>query len=392
MRIIDVREVAVPLHGNITNSVVNFAEHTVSLVAVQTDVRRNGRPLTGIAFNSIGRHAQGGILRDRMIPRLLAADPGALLDPSTGLLSPARVLECAMRDEKPGGHGDRAAAAGAVELAVWDLLAKHHDEPAHAAIARAFDRRPMTTGVPVYAAGGYYHPGDSLDRLRDELAGYADEGYPTVKIKIGGLPLPEDLARVEAAVEVMGGGAGVAVDANARFDRAQALAYAEALAGLGLRWYEEATDPLDYALHRELTEAYPGAIATGENLFSVQDVRNLLAYGGVRPDRDIFQMDAGLSYGLTEYARMIEAMESCGVDRSQAFPHGGHLINLHVVIGLGLGGCEAYPGVFEPFGGYSPDCRLSDGLIHPGQAPGFGLEAKPGLGDEITNLLKELDS
>ncbi|MFA1545517.1 enolase C-terminal domain-like protein [Actinomadura chokoriensis] len=391
MRITDIREVSVPLHGDVRNSVVNFAAHTVSLVAVQSDVRRNGRPLTGIAFNSIGRHAQGGILRDRMIPRLLAAAPDTLLDPSTGLLSPARVLQCAMRDEKPGGHGDRAAAAGAVELAVWDLLAKYHDEPAHAVIARAFGRRPVLTGTPVYAAGGYYHPDDSLDRLRGELTGYADRGYRMVKIKIGGAALADDLARVETAIEVIGGGDGVAVDANGRFDRDRALAYATALAGLGLRWYEEAADPLDYALNRELAEVYPGAIATGENLFSVQDVRNLLAYGGVRPDRDVFQMDAGLSYGLTEYARMIEAMEACGVPRSQAFPHGGHLINLHIVAGLGLGGCEAYPGVFEPFGGYSPDCRLSGGLISPGEAPGFGLEAKPGLGDEIANLLKDLE-
>ncbi|MFF4241699.1 enolase C-terminal domain-like protein [Actinomadura geliboluensis] len=389
MRITDIREVAVPLHGDIRNSVVNFAAHTVSLVAVRTDVRRNGRPLTGVAFNSIGRHAQGGILRDRMIPRLLAAAPETLLDPPTGLLSPARVLRRALRDEKPGGHGDRAAAAGALELAVWDLLAKYHDEPAHAAIARAFGRPPALTGTPVYAAGGYYHPDDSLDRLRDEVAGYVDQGYRTVKIKIGGAALTDDLARVETAIAVVGGGDGVAVDANGRFDRERALAYAAALSGHGLRWYEEAGDPLDYALNRELAESYPGAIATGENLFSVQDVRNLLAYGGVRPGLDVFQMDAGLSYGLTEYARMIEAMEARGVDRSQAFPHGGHLINLHIVAGLGLGGCEAYPGVFEPFGGYSPDCRLADGLIHPGEAPGFGLEAKPGLGDEIADLLKD---
>ena len=392
MRITDIREVAVPLHADIENSVVNFASHTVSLVAVRTDVRRNGRPLTGIAFNSIGRHAQGGILRDRMVPRLLAADPGTLLDPATGLLSPARVLRCAMRDEKPGGHGDRAGAAGAVELAVWDLLAKYHDEPAHAVIARAFGREPARTGTPVYAAGGYYHADDSLDRLRDELTGYADQGYRVLKIKIGGAPLRDDLARVEAAIDVTGGGDGVAVDANGRFDRDRALAYAAALADLGLRWYEEAGDPLDYALNRELAEAYPGAIATGENLFSAQDARNLLDYGGMRPDRDILQLDPGLSYGLTEYARVLEAMEARGVDRSQAFPHGGHLINLHIVTGLGLGGCEAYPGVFQPFGGYSPDCRLAGGLIRPGDAPGFGLEAKPGLQDEIAALLKELDS
>ena len=186
-----------------------------------------------------------------------------------------------------------------------------------------------------------------------------------------------------------GGGDRVAVDANGRFGRDQALAYAVALADLGLRWYEEATDPLDYALHRELAEAYPGALATGENLFSVQDVRNLLTFGGIRPGRDVLQMDAGLSYGLTEYARMIEAMEAHGIDRSQAFPHGGHLINLHIAAGLGLGGCEAYPGVFEPFGGYGSGLpavrrphpsRPRDRLRPGGQAGTRGRDRRPRQG------------
>lgn len=387
LRIVDIRETSVRLQGNVTNSVVSFADHTVSLVALISDVRRNGRPLVGMAFNSIGRHAQGGILRDRMIPRVLGADPGSLLAPETGLLDPGRVLERAMKDEKPGGHGDRAAAAGAVELACWDLLAKHADEPAHVTIARAHGREPGRDGAPVYAAGGYYRPGDGVGRLKAELRGYRDDGYPMAKIKIGGLPPGEDLRRIEAAVETMGGGDAVAVDANGRFDREQAFAYADAIADYRLRWYEEATDPLDFDLHRRLAEVYPGAIATGENLFSFQDVRNLLLFGGVRADLDVLQMDAGLSYGLTEYGRMITLMEAHGIDRRSAYPHGGHLINLHIVVGLGLGGCEAYPGVFQPFGGYSPGCRLADGRIHPADDPGFGLEAKPGLAEEITRLV-----
>jgi len=386
MRIVEVREAAVPLRGNVANAVVSFAGHTVSLVAVVSDVVRDGRPLVGVAFNSIGRHAQSGILRDRMVPRLLAADPDELVG-AGDLLDPALVLARMMQGEKPGGHGDRAAAASAVELACWDLLAKVRDEPAHVTIARAHDRAPSYDGVPVYAAGGYYAPGKGVPELRDELASYRDTGYAAAKIKIGGLTLAEDLARLEAAVEVMGGGHGVAVDANGRFDRDEALAYARAMDGLDLRWYEEAGDPLDYDLNRQLAEAYSGPIATGENLFSVQDVRNLLLFGGVRADRDVFQMDAGLSYGLTEYERMITLMEEHGIGRAAAYPHGGHLINLHIVTGLGLGGCEAYPGVFEPFGGYSPGCKLEGGLIHPSEDPGFGLEAKPGLADEIARLV-----
>lgn len=93
----------------------------------------------------------------------------------------------------------------------------------------------------------------------------------------------------------------------------------------------------------------------------------------MRPGRDIFQMDAGLSYGLSEYGCMNSLMESHGYDRAQAYPHGGHLINLHIVVGLGLGGCEAYPGVFQPFGGYSSACAIKGSSVTPGNAPGFGL-------------------
>lgn len=386
-RIVEIRETSVPLQGDVANSVVSFAGHTVSLVAVISDRRVDGRPLAGVAFNSIGRHAQGGILRDRMIPRVLDADPDSLLAPDTGLLDPARVLARALKDEKPGGHGDRASAAAALELACWDLLAKQAGEPAHAVMARAHGREPSPDGAPVYAAGGYYRPGDGAGRLVEELRGYRDAGYPAVKIKIGGLPLRDDLRRVEAAAGVMGGGGAVAVDANGRFDRERALAYAEALAGYGLRWYEEPSDPLDFDLHRQVAAAYPGALATGENLFSVQDVKNLLLFGGVRPELDVLQMDAGLGYGLTEYERMIRLMESRGIGRASAYPHGGHLINLHIVTALGLGGCEAYPGVFQPFGGYAPGCRLEGGRIRPADDPGFGLESKPLLSDEIDRLL-----
>jgi D(-)-tartrate dehydratase len=153
----------VQLQGSPANALVNFSGHTVSLVAL-TAVRR-GKPVVGVAFNSIGRFAQSGILRDRMIPRVLAASPDALLDDS-GRIDPAAVLACALADEKPGGHGDRATAAAALELACWDLNAKLDDEPAYAAIARRFGREPAPT-VAVYAAGGYYYPDSGLDELRE---------------------------------------------------------------------------------------------------------------------------------------------------------------------------------------------------------------------------------
>lgn len=325
MRIAAIVERAVGLdggrRGGPANAVVNFSGHTVSLVAVITDVIRGGRPVAGVAFNSIGRFAQSGILRDRMIPRVLAASPDALLDTS-GFLDPAAVVACALTDEKPGGHGDRAAAAGALELACWDLNAKLRDEPACVTIARHAGRDPAPA-VPVYAAGGYYYAGGGAEQLRREMRGYLDLGYAAVKMKIGGAALAEDLRRIEAVIDAVGDAGRVAVDANGRFDRAQATRWADALAPYGLRWYEEPGDPLDYALHRAVTDRYDGAVATGENLFSVPDVTNLVRYGGMRPNRDVFQMDPGLSYGLGEYLRMLDVLEAHGFDRRLPFRTAG---------------------------------------------------------------------
>lgn len=384
MKIVEVREMPVRLSGNIANAVVDFSRHTVSLVALVSDVMRNGRPVTGFAFNSIGRFAQSGIIRERLIPRVMSASPDTYLG-ADGSLSPVALCKVLMKDEKPGGHGDRASAMAAIELAAWDLLAKLDDQPAANAIAKAFGRIPDNR-VSVYAAGGYYYPEGGADRLREELKAYQEMGFTQFKMKVGGVPLKEDIARLETAVNQAGSGSCISVDANGRFGLEDAISLGERLKPYHLRWYEEAGDPLDYDLNRQVIAAYQGPVATGENLFSVPDVRNLLRHGGMRPGIDIFQMDAGLSYGLTEYAGMIALMEASGFSRAMAYPHGGHLLNLHIVAGLNLGGCEAYPAVFQPFGGYLPGLPITEGMIAVPQQPGFGLEAKPELRPYIDQL------
>ena len=390
MKIIDVREISVPITAGGANAVVNFEGHTVSFVAVISDQIRRGRPMSGVAFNSIGRFAQSGILRERMIPRLLKANPDTLLN-EAGDLDPARALACILAGEKPGGHGDRASAAAAIELAIWDLNAKLRDEPVAQTLARASGTQPPAKQVPVYAAGGYYPPPDSGTCLTEELGSYAEQGYRHFKIKIGGLTLQEDIDRVQEAISVAGGGQYIAVDANGRFDIDTALTFGAALAPLGLRWYEEPGDPLDYDLNHRLCKHYLGPVATGENLSSTVDVQNLLRYGGLRPDRDIVQMDPGLSYGVTEYLRMLDALEAAGFSRAQCMPHGGHLINLHVVAGLRLGGCEAYPQVFQPAGGFDEGTSVADAHVTLSDAPGFGLEQKANLAPILEHLLDHSD-
>src|SRR5262245_55409597 len=146
-----------------------------------------------------------------------------------------------------------------------------------------------------------------------------------------------------------------------------------------LFWFEEVGDPLDYALQAAMSEFYPGPMATGENLFSHQDARNLLRYGGMRPDRDWLQFDCALSYGLVEYLRTLDELERQGWSTRRVVPHGGHQMSLHIAAGLHLGGNESYPGLFQPFGGFADGVAVEDGHVRLPDAPGIGIETKAEL-------------
>ena len=379
MRIVDVRHKTVPISSSIKNAYIDFGKMDVSVVAVVTDVVRNGRPVVGYGFNSNGRYAPRGLLQDRFIPRLLEAEPRSLLNESEINLDPHKIWATLMTGEKPGGHGERSTAVGVLDMAVWDAVAKIAEKPLWRLLADRYRDGEADERVWVYAAGGYYQPGKGLDALQDEMRGYCEMGYRVVKMKIGGAPLAEDLRRIEAVLAVVGEGENLAVDANGRFDLETALAYAAALAPYGLRWYEEAGDPLDYELQARLGEVYQGPLATGENLFSMQDARNLIRYGGMRPDRDVLQFDCALSYGLVEYLRTLEMLTEYGWSWRTVVPHGGHQMSLNMAAGLGLGGNESYPGVFQPFGGFADGLAVDDSYVALPQSPGVGFEEKANL-------------
>jgi len=379
VRIAALHEKTVSIASPIANAFIDFSKMTCSVVAVVTDVTKGGRRVVGYGFNSNGRYGQGSLLRERFFPRILEADSRTLLDETGGNLDPARVWATAMRNEKPGGHGERSVAMGALDMAVWDAVAKIAGKPLWRLLADRFNGGRADDKVWVYAAGGYYYPGKDQRALQDEMRGYLDRGYRVVKMKIGAVPLEEDLRRIEAVLEVVKSGDRLAVDANGRFDPETAFAYAEALVPYRLFWFEEAGDPLDFTLQAELGRRYPLALATGENLFSHQDARNLLRHGGMRPDRDWLQFDCALSYGLVEYLKTLSVMEELGWSRRRVVPHGGHQMSLNIAAGLGLGGNESYPEVFRPFGGFAEGIAVQDGYVRPPDAPGIGLETKSEL-------------
>jgi len=379
MRIVAVHEKAVPIRSDIQNAYIDFTQMTASVVALVTDVIRDGERVVGYGFNSNGRYAQSCLLRERFIPRLLAAAPRDLVDEAEANLDPFAVRRVLMTGEKPGGHGERSVAVGVLDMAVWDAVAKIAGVPLWRLLADRYRGGVADDRVWVYAAGGYYAPGKDVTALKDEMRAYLDLGYRDVKLKIGGAPLEEDLRRIEAVVEVAGDPARVLVDANGRFDRATALAYVRALAPLGLGWYEEPGDPLDYALMAEVAQAYDAPLATGENLFSMPDARNLIRYGGLRADRDWLQFDCALSYGLVEYLDILDMLEAHGWSSRRIVPHGGHQMSLNIAAGLHLGGNESYPGVFQPFGGFADHLAVEGGRVALPDLPGVGFEAKSDL-------------
>jgi L-alanine-DL-glutamate epimerase-like enolase superfamily enzyme len=385
MRIVDIVETTKPISSPIRNAYNDYTKMTTSLVAVVTDAKRDGKTVVGYGFNSNGRYGQGGLIRERFAPRLLEADPKTLLDEAGDNLDPDRVWAAMMANEKPGGHGERSVAVGTLDMAVWDAVAKIAGKPLFRLLAERH-QRDADPRVFVYAAGGYYYPGKDNSALRAEMRGYLDRGYSVVKMKIGGAPIEEDRQRIEAVLKEIGNQAQLAVDANGRFDLETAIAYAKMLRDYPLFWYEEAGDPLDYSLQAALAEFYPGPMATGENLFSHQDARNLIKYGGMRADRDWLQFDCALSYGLCEYQRTLSVLETHGWSPSRCIPHGGHQMSLNIAAGLGLGGNESYPDLFQPYGGFPDGVRVENGIITIPDLPGIGFEGKSDLYREMKAL------
>jgi L-alanine-DL-glutamate epimerase-like enolase superfamily enzyme len=290
------------------------------------------------------------------------------------------------RNEKPGGHGERSVAIGTIDMAVWDAVAKIEDKPLFQLLAERHGNGRPNRKVFVYAAGGYYYPGKDDAQLKDEMRSYLDRGYSVVKMKIGGAPLADDLRRIDSVLSVLKDGQRLAVDANGRFDLDTAIAYAKALSRYDLFWYEEPGDPLDFELQATLRNYYRHPMATGENLFSMQDARNLVRHGGMRPDRDWLQFDCALSYGLVEYLRTLDMLHEHGWSASRCIPHGGHQMSLAIAAGLGLGGNESYPDLFQPYGGFPDGVKVKDSYVELPELPGIGFEGK----SDLIKVMREL--
>src|ERR1700688_881042 len=138
MKIVDIREIVVPIKSNIRNLYIDFSQMTVSVLAAITDVIRDGKRVVGFGFNSNGRYARSGLLRDRFIPRLKAAEPTSLLNDAGENFHPFKIWNVLMRNEKPGEHGERSVAVGVFDMAICDAVAKIAGVPLYLLLADRF--------------------------------------------------------------------------------------------------------------------------------------------------------------------------------------------------------------------------------------------------------------
>lgn len=334
------------------NAAIAFGEMTASAVAMVSD-----RGITGYAFDSIGRYGKGALLRERFFPRLAGME-------FPGLIDPPACARAAMANEKPGGHGERPGAVGLIEAAAWDLRAKAQGVPLWRSIADYY-RTEGSDRISVYASCGHFRD----DRaLADEVRKALDLGYRTVKIKAQGTD--DDFRRLDHVADM----GRLAVDLNGADVADDWFARA---APYRLAWIEEPAPPLDYERLRHCTSITLAPLATGENLFSLDEARNLLRYGGLRPERDYVQIDPLLAYGVAEYVRILELYGAW--PRKQFLPHAGHLFNAHCVAGLGLGMAEAAADASLVYGGYWDGVRIDGGRVRIPDAPGAGYERKANL-------------
>jgi len=379
MRIAQIRERSMPI-SRYADATIASGGLTTSVAAVTTDVVRDGKPVTGYGFGSVGRFAQSGLMRERFIPRLLNAPDGGLANEAGMNLDPFRAWETMMTGEKPGGHGERCVAVGALDMAIWDAAAKIAGLPLYRYLARRLGREATIETRPkvrVYGAGGYVYPQDDIARLSDELRRFAELGFSHAKIKIGSMGLAQDQKRIEAAArQLPGGAAHLAVDAINAYDAETAPPAASMLAPFGLWWFEDICDPLDFETQAGVVANYPGPVAAGEALFSLAEARLLHLHGGLRCERDILEFDPVHCYGLPGFMPIVDYLTARGWPRASFWPHGGHLFCLHVVAALGLGGAEANPFSFQPLCGLVDGAEVTHGFTDLPQAPGIGFELR----------------
>jgi L-alanine-DL-glutamate epimerase-like enolase superfamily enzyme len=182
--------------------------------------------------------------------------------------------------------------------------------------------------MPVYSmCGWYYDDDDDLSRYKRQVATAVEQGYHAVKIKVGRYGMEDDERRIRAALDLVGKGKRVLVDANQVFNRNEALRRGRLYQEMGCFWYEEPLPPHDMEGYAELARELDIRMATGENLYTRYQFADLIARKGA----DVVQPDNRRAGGVTEWMEIAAVADAYGLELAS---HGGGATNLNMLLAM----------------------------------------------------------
>ncbi len=262
-----------------------------------------------------------------------------------------------------GRRGFETRALSSIDLALWDIKGKVAGMPLYRMLG-GYRRR-----IPTYVAGGYYAEGKGIPELQAEMAGYVDGGARAVKMKVGAVPVAQDMARVRAVRAAIGPDIRLMVDANCAYRHYEAIQLARQIEDQDIFWFEEAVQPDDYDGFARIAAATSIPQATGENEYTKHGFRDLIQTKAI----SILQPDARHMGGITEFMKVAAMAQAHGLD---ICPHGDQQAHLHLLAAIPNGlMLEFYPREFDPMHGrvYLETPELQpDGTVIVPDTPGLG--------------------
>jgi L-alanine-DL-glutamate epimerase-like enolase superfamily enzyme len=361
--------ISVPLEREFWMSLEPYAVAAEIIVEIETDDglvgigEIHGRPQPDILQ----------ILEHTFKPRLLGLDPleHELIWQTLFQTTFSRVsANIASADGQPhfrtSGKPQMMAALAGVDIALWDIKGKALELPLYKLLGG------LHCSVPCYVSGGYYGPAGqaSVEQLVEEMTGYVALGFDAVKMKIGGLAIEEDIARVRAVREALPA-VRLMLDANSAYDVATAITAARAFEPFEIHWLEEPTawfDPIFGLAEVAATTTIP--LASGERELHRYGCRDLVEHGGIR----FLQFDCTRAGGITEWMSAAAHAATHGVRMA---PHHDPQIHGHLVAATANGYVlEVFPNhARDPLWGklFSYGPAVAGGTLTLSERPGLGI-------------------
>jgi len=332
----------------IRNGKHTYTHSGLGIVKIETDEN-----ITGIGLGGTGLVGQATI--EGLKHELIGEDP----------IDVERLWHKMLVPKIIGRRGLTTRAISAIDIGLWDIRAKFANLPLYKLLGGFRDR------VPTYIAGGYYEEGKGLPELAREMEDNVAMGARAVKMKIGAVPIAEDVARVRVARQAVGPDVKLMVDANCAYRSYEAIQVAKRIEDYDIFWFEEPVAPDDYDGHRRLAQATSIPIATGENEYTRYGFRDLIR----NECAAILNADAKVLGGVTEFMKVAALAQANDLDIA---PHGSQDIHVHLVSAISNGLIlEFYRDTVDPMWGrvYKHTLRLNnDGTVSPPDVPGIGAD------------------